>query len=149
MKTCRNLYPRLCSFEDLYLAYRAARRGKRKHASVASFEFDQESELLRLQYFPSIDHTLLRGEIARLVRDEAVLDLCDRILASGVGVLSEEYEMQWFPGELQQQCRLSGGALPRSGARPVARVVAGRRPRRERRSRLPASPVRPGEANIQ
>jgi len=25
--------------------------------------------------------------------------LIDRILASGVGVLSEEYEMQWFPGD--------------------------------------------------
>jgi len=188
MKTYRSLYPRLCSFDNVYLAYRAARRGKRKHASVAAFEYDQETELLRLrdelasrtwqpgayhsfyihdpkrrlisaapfrdrvvhhalvsvieplwearfvhdtyanrvgkgthraldrcqqfarrwpyvlqcdirQYFPSIDHTLLRNEIARLVRDEGVLDLCNRILASGVGVLSEEYEMHWFPGD--------------------------------------------------
>ncbi len=49
MKTYRNLYPKICTFENLYLAYRAARRGKRSHASVAAFEYDQESELLRLR----------------------------------------------------------------------------------------------------
>ncbi len=51
------------------------------------------------QYFPSIDHALLRAELARLIRDEAVLELCDHILASSVGVLAEEYEMRWFPGD--------------------------------------------------
>jgi retron-type reverse transcriptase len=51
------------------------------------------------QYFPSIDHALLRAELARLIRDEAVLELCDRVLASGAGVLSEEYAMQWFQGD--------------------------------------------------
>ena len=49
MKTYRNLYPKLCSFENLYQAYRDARRGKRKHASVAAFEYDQEKELLLLR----------------------------------------------------------------------------------------------------
>ncbi len=188
MKTYRDLYPKLCSFENLYLAYRDARRGKRKHASVAGFEYDQEKELLLLrdelqagtwspgpyhsfyihdpkrrlisaapfrdrvvhhalinviepiwearfiddsyanrlgkgthraldrcqqfaqrwpyalqcdlkQYFPSIDHALLRAELARRIRDETALDACDRVIASGVGVLSEEYDMQWFPGD--------------------------------------------------
>jgi len=51
------------------------------------------------QYFPSIDHELLRGEFARRIRDENVLWLCDQILASGVGVLADEYEMAWFPGD--------------------------------------------------
>jgi len=36
----------------------------------------------------SIDHALLRTELARLIRDEDGLELCDRILASGIGVLS-------------------------------------------------------------
>jgi retron-type reverse transcriptase len=49
MKTYRGLYPQLCSFENIYAAYRAARQGKRKHASVAAFEYDQEKELLRLR----------------------------------------------------------------------------------------------------
>jgi RNA-directed DNA polymerase len=33
------------------------------------------------------------------VRDPDVLWLIDRILKSGEGVLSEEYEMVWFPGD--------------------------------------------------
>ncbi|MEK7324389.1 MAG: RNA-directed DNA polymerase, partial [Chloroflexota bacterium] len=27
------------------------------------------------------------------------LEVCERAIASGVGVLSEEYDMQWFPGD--------------------------------------------------
>ncbi|MEZ4869997.1 MAG: hypothetical protein R3C14_52200 [Caldilineaceae bacterium] len=39
-KTYRGLYPQLCEFENLYLAYRAARKGKRAAATVAAFEFN-------------------------------------------------------------------------------------------------------------
>lgn len=49
VKTYRHLYPYICSFENLYLAYRKARQGKRKHEAVAAFEYDQEVELLRLR----------------------------------------------------------------------------------------------------
>lgn len=51
------------------------------------------------QFFPSIDHVLLRAELARLVADKDVLWLCDQILESGVGVLSEQYDMAYFPGD--------------------------------------------------
>lgn len=51
------------------------------------------------QFFPSIDHLLLHDTLARKIADPDVLWLCDRILASGVGVLSEEYEMVYFPGD--------------------------------------------------
>jgi retron-type reverse transcriptase len=185
MKTYRSLYPQLCSFQNLYAAYRAARKGKRKHESVAAFEFNQEEELMRLhaelqtetwqpgpyhsfyihdpkrrlisaapfrdrvvhhalinliepiwerrfifdsyanrvgkgthaaldrcqalarrwpyvlqgdvrQFFPSIDHAILRTELGRLIEDAPTLQLIDRIIASGAGVLKEEYVMQWF-----------------------------------------------------
>jgi hypothetical protein len=43
------LYPQICAFENIYQAYRKARKGKRSKASVAAFEFDQEAELLRLR----------------------------------------------------------------------------------------------------
>ena len=43
------LYPKICSFENLYLAYRKARKGKRGKESTAAFEYDQEKELLRLR----------------------------------------------------------------------------------------------------
>jgi retron-type reverse transcriptase len=49
------------------------------------------------QFFPSIDHAILRSILARKLSDPDVMWLVDRILESGVGVLDEEYEMVWFP----------------------------------------------------
>ncbi len=51
------------------------------------------------QFFPSIDHRILRSILARKIRDRDVLWLIDQILASGVGVLAQEYRMAWFPGD--------------------------------------------------
>lgn len=51
------------------------------------------------QFFPSIDHAILRQQLARKIQDEDVLWLIDQILASGHGVLSEQYEMVWFPAD--------------------------------------------------
>ena len=188
MKTCKHLYPLVCDFENLYLAYRKARKGKRGRAQPAQFERVQDDELLNIQeelqtftykpgkyhsfyihdpkkrlisaapvrdrvvhhalcrviepiweqrfihdtyanrvgkgthraldraqsfarryqyvlqcdvkqFFPSIDHGILRAEFARLIRDENTLWLCDQILISGVGVLAEEYEMVYFDGD--------------------------------------------------
>jgi len=188
MKTYRHLYPQVWDFENLYLAYRKARKGKRGRPGAADFERIQDDELLALQtelrhftyrpgryhsfyihdpkkrlisaapfrdrvvhhalcrviepvwerrfihdtyanrigkgthraldratqfarrythflqcdirqFFPSIDHAILRAEFARLIHDDGLLWLCDQILASGVGVLAEEYEMAWFPGD--------------------------------------------------
>ena len=49
MKTTRNLYPQIYSWENLEAAYRKARKGKRKYAPAADFEYNWESNLLRLQ----------------------------------------------------------------------------------------------------
>jgi len=51
------------------------------------------------QFFPAIDHQILQGILIRKIRDPGALWLVDRILGSGVGVLSEEYLMGWFPGD--------------------------------------------------
>jgi RNA-directed DNA polymerase len=188
MKTYKHLYPTIVSFENLYLAYRAAARGKRGQPNVAAFDLNLEDNLFRLQgelqaksyrpapyysftirdpkhrlisaalfrdrvvhhalvrviepifersfihdsyanragkgthaaldrcqefarryryvlqcdlrqFFPSVDHAILRGILARKLADPDVMWLVDRILESGVGVLSEEYDMAWFPGD--------------------------------------------------
>ena len=188
MKTYKHLYEKVYDFENLYLAWRKARKGKRGRAQPAQFERVQEEELLALQgelqtftyrpggyhnffvhdpkkrlisaapfrdrvvhhalyrviepiwerrfihdtyanrvgkgthralgrtqeyarrhryvlqcdvrqFFPSIDHAILQYELARLIRDERALWLCNQILKSGEGVLSEEYEMAWFAGD--------------------------------------------------
>jgi retron-type reverse transcriptase len=49
MKTFKNLFGQVTSFENLYQAYRLARRGKRDRPAVADFEFNLEANLLRLQ----------------------------------------------------------------------------------------------------
>ena len=51
------------------------------------------------QFFPSIDHAILRRQLAHKIHDEETLWLIDQILDGGRGVLSEQYEMTWFPGD--------------------------------------------------
>ncbi len=52
-----------------------------------------------LKFFPSIDHQILLDILGRHIKDAAVMDLIQRILGSGEGVLADEYPMQWFPGD--------------------------------------------------
>ena len=49
MKTYRNLYTQIYTWDNLYRAYRKARKGKRSRPPAATFEFNQEANLLRLQ----------------------------------------------------------------------------------------------------
>jgi hypothetical protein len=197
MKSYRNMYPKLYDWDNLFLAYRKARKGKRGRPPAATFEFNLESNLVELQrelvektyrpgdyysfyihepkrrlisaapfrdrvvhhalcnviepifersfvhdsyanrlgkgthraldrahqyarryryvlqsdvrqFFPSIDHAILRHILAAKIADRDILRLVDHILRSGEGVLAEEYEMQWFRGD-----DLLAGARPR------------------------------------
>ncbi len=49
MKTHKHLYPQVCDFENIYLAYRKARKGKRGRMQPAMFERVQDDELLAIQ----------------------------------------------------------------------------------------------------
>jgi hypothetical protein len=57
MKTYRNLYSQVWSFENLYLAWRKARKGKRSRPQVARFERVQEAELRDFTYEPGPYHS--------------------------------------------------------------------------------------------
>ena len=62
-----------------------------------------------VKHFPSIDHSILLGILARTIDDRRILDLVARILSSGDRVLEQEYEMVWFPGDdLFAICRPRG-----------------------------------------
>lgn len=62
-----------------------------------------------VQYFPSLDHAILRAKLARCIHDEHVLWLIDAILASGAGVLADEYSPVYFSGDdLFALCRPRG-----------------------------------------
>ncbi|MBM4431120.1 MAG: RNA-dependent DNA polymerase [Chloroflexi bacterium] len=193
-----NLYERICTWENLHLAWRRAARGKRGREPAAAFEYHLEDNLVQLQqelreksyrpghyssfyihepkrrlisaapfrdrvvhhalcnvieplferrfvcdsyanrvgkgthraldrcqefarryryvltcdvrqFFASIDHTVLAQTLARVIADPDVMWLLQTILDSGRGVLSEEYEMAWFPGDdLWATLRLRG-----------------------------------------
>jgi len=61
------------------------------------------------QFFPSVDLTLLREVLARKLADPRVLWLADQILAGGAGVLANEYDMVYLPGDvLFAVCRPRG-----------------------------------------
>lgn len=49
MKRYGNLYPRICSYENLELAFRKARKGKTKKDYVLEFEMDLEDNLSKLK----------------------------------------------------------------------------------------------------
>jgi hypothetical protein len=51
------------------------------------------------QFFPAVDHQILRAILARKIDDPDVLWLVDQILSSGQGVLADEYEMRYFPAD--------------------------------------------------
>ncbi len=183
-----DLYPQICTFENLWYAFRSAARGKHGKTAVARFEFHLEERLLELEwelkartyrpgpyrsfsirdpkhrlisaapfrdrvvhhallrviepifeatfipasyanrigrgthaaldraeflahrypyvlqcdvreFFPSIDHAILRAILARKLACPDTLALCDAILASGAGVLDAEYTQVYFPGD--------------------------------------------------
>jgi retron-type reverse transcriptase len=188
VKSYANLWARVTAFENLYGAFRRARKGKRGRPDVAAFEYDLERNLFDLQrellagtyrpagyrnfvireptlrkisaapfrdrvvhhalcavveplfdrvflphsfanragrgthralercrslvrthpyvlkadvskFFPSVDHEILFGLLARRIRCRPTRDLIRLILDSGAGLLADEYPITWFPGD--------------------------------------------------
>jgi len=108
---CRIIEPR---FEALFSAESYANRaGKGTHAAVDRLQRHcrRYRYVLRLdivQHFPSIDHAILLAELGHRVPEPDVMALVETILASGADVLSQEYRMAWFPGDV-----LADGWRPR------------------------------------
>jgi RNA-directed DNA polymerase len=99
---CRRIEP-VWEARFIHNSY-ACRKHKGTHAAVDRFQHYARGHryVLRCdvqQFFPSIDHAVLRGQLARHIADVRVLDLIDRILAGGRDVLSDEYRMRYFPGD--------------------------------------------------
>lgn len=92
-------------FERTFVADSFANRiGKGTHRALSQCQVYARRHAFVLQcdirqFFPSIDHAILRQLLARKVDDSEVLRLIDLILDSGRGVLSEEYDHVYFPGD--------------------------------------------------
>jgi retron-type reverse transcriptase len=52
-----------------------------------------------VQFFPAVDHAILKGILFRYIADEGVRWLIDGILDSGAGVLVDEYDEVYFAGD--------------------------------------------------
>ncbi|MEN8260451.1 MAG: RNA-directed DNA polymerase [Pseudomonadota bacterium] len=79
----------------------ACRKGKGVHAAVDRYQgwANRYAYALKMdvqQYFPSIDHGILKQKLRRCIKDDRLLRLLDRIIET-----SPETEMQpdWFPGD--------------------------------------------------
>jgi hypothetical protein len=82
----------------------ANRKGKGTHLAVDRCQHFSRRHRYVLQcdvrqHFPSLDHEVLMGTLTRVIRDPDVLWLYRTILDSGCGVLSEAYDMTYFPGD--------------------------------------------------
>jgi RNA-directed DNA polymerase len=188
MKRYRNIYPNICTYENLYHSWRKAARGKRSKPEAAGFEYFLIDNLLRLeqelreqsyrpgpyrhfyiyepkqrrisaapfrdrvvhhalvsriepifearfcrdsyacrvgkgthaaldrarafaghypyvlqcdivQFFPSVDHAILRDILFKAIGCEQTRRLINQVLESGAGVLTREYDMVWFDGD--------------------------------------------------
>jgi retron-type reverse transcriptase len=87
----------------IYDSY-ANRIGKGTHRALArAQEFLRKNQYVFhgdiQKFFPSIDHQILLDILGRRIRDAETMELIRRIVASGNGVLADEYPMQWFPGD--------------------------------------------------
>ena len=49
MKTYKNIYPQICTYQNLYHAWRKAAKGKRQAPEVADFEYFLTDNLLQLE----------------------------------------------------------------------------------------------------
>ena len=103
------------AFEQHFIADSYAnRQGKGTHRAVDCLQMFARNYryVIRLdivRHFPAIDHQVLFDGLSRVIQDEGILDLISSIIASGKGVLDQEYDMVWFPGDdLLAACRPRG-----------------------------------------
>jgi hypothetical protein len=92
-------------FEARFHAHSYANRvGKGTHAAIDRLQAYARGYryVLRLdivQHFPALDHAVLKNELHRVIVDQEARGLVDVILASGEGVLVDEYKMVYFPSD--------------------------------------------------
>ncbi|MBI1876894.1 MAG: RNA-directed DNA polymerase, partial [Chloroflexi bacterium] len=89
MKTCW-LWKRNCA-PSTHAALNRCREFARRYRYVLQADI--------VQFFPAVDHTILRDILFRRIADEPTCRLIDHILDSGAGVLKDEYNMVYFPGD--------------------------------------------------
>ena len=98
-----NLIEPIFERKFIYDTY-ANRKGKGTHKALdrATYFMRRFKYVLPMdivQYFPSIDHEVLEANLFQIIQEARTQNLCGQIIASGQGVLQEEYEMVFFPND--------------------------------------------------
>ncbi len=84
----------------------ASRTGKGTHAALDRCQFFARRfpYVLRcdiVEFFPAMDHTVLRGLLARVIGDDDTLWLCDTLLAGGAHELTAQYTPVRFANDTE------------------------------------------------
>ena len=93
------------AFERSFIDHSYAnRKGKGTHRAINACQrwLKQYPYVLQCdlrQFFPSIDHTILRRVLNRQIQAGQTRELIAQILCSGEGVLTNEYDTVYFPGD--------------------------------------------------
>lgn len=99
---CNSIEP---AFERSFIHHSYAnRKGKGNHQAVdmcqrwmARYRYVLPCDVK--QFFPSIDHAILQRILFRRIQDGQTRRLIRKILDSGLGVLTEQYDMVFFEGD--------------------------------------------------
>ena len=67
------------------------------HAWVKRYRYACQGDIVK--YFPSVDHQILRGLLAKHIADRETMALIEQLLASGAGIQAEEHPPSYFPGD--------------------------------------------------
>lgn len=51
------------------------------------------------QFFPAIDHSILKSILAHNILCSSTMSLCNEIIDSGADVLEDVYDLRWFPND--------------------------------------------------
>jgi len=51
------------------------------------------------QFFPAIDHQILKHILSKTIACRPTLRLCEKIIHSGTGILTDEYTLHYFPSD--------------------------------------------------
>jgi len=115
MKTYKHLYPQVCSFENLHLAYLKAKKGKSGKPPVAAFMRKREDEIFALQselrektYKPGAYHSFyVHDPKKRLI---SAAPFRDRVVHHALCNLIEPiYEARFISDSYFAPCAVPGG----------------------------------------
>lgn len=142
MKTYKHLYPQIHDFENLYWAFRKARRGKRKSPDVAAFEFNLEAVDRTVWLCQPTDRPggQAAGRLVQVDRNGSSGALMCAVLwgraGRAAGRLVEQESRQGAlrlpqqqPEQPEQQQRLSGWAVVHAFSCPAGAKIERRRSR--------------------